>query len=70
MSSQDQEKHFTTIMDSLSVTEKGPPSQRQIQLFNYIATICSNGHIANALVRLGVLTLLSRQIKDTQQMEL
>lgn len=71
MSSQEQDKHFVTIVESVGLTEKGPPSQKQIQLLNYIATISSsNDQIANALVHHGILTILCRQIKDNQQIEI
>lgn len=70
MSPQDQESHLVAVMESVNITEKGPTSQKQIQLFNYIGSICSKSCIANALVRHGIVTLFSRQVKDTQQLEL
>ena len=71
MSSKDQEKHLSAVIEGVSQMEKGPPSQKQIQLLNYIATIGgSNGNIANIMMRLGLFNRLAKQVKDCQQVEL
>jgi hypothetical protein len=57
-------KHVRLVVDSLGSGEKGPPSQRRVQLLHYAASIASTPACATALVLSNVLAVCGRQIRD------
>jgi len=66
MSTVERDRQMKAVMDGLTVSEKGPPSPRQVQLLNYVSNISSHPDLANALVNQGLLTVLARQVRDAQ----
>lgn len=69
MSQTDLDKHIDALIESIGAPERGPISQRRAQLLNYVATIGSNGQLANSLVAAGMLNALAVQVKDTPLLE-
>lgn len=65
----DQTKHMKAILDNINSSEKGPPSQKRIQLLHYMATFCSNSAVATFLVKNEVLTMLAKQLKEVAHTE-
>lgn len=65
----DQARHLKTILDNISVTEKGPPSQKRIQIYHYMAALCANKTVATYLVNHNALGILSRQLKEVTHAE-
>ncbi|CAI9736110.1 serine/threonine-protein kinase ULK4-like isoform X4 [Octopus vulgaris] len=59
------QKHINQIIDIFQNVEKGPPTQKRHNFFNYLGTLVSNVTIANSLVNHGMLTHLARQAKDS-----
>jgi len=70
MSQKDQQKHISVVCENLRLPERGPPSQKHVQLFNYVGTIGAHGVLANMLAQGDVFCILAKQAKDTHQMEL
>ncbi|XP_074642606.1 serine/threonine-protein kinase ULK4-like [Tubulanus polymorphus] len=70
MTSKDQEKHLTNLMDLLGNQEKGPPSQKRLHLLNYVATIANNKVVAQILAKLNVFQVIAKQIRENQQPDL
>ncbi|KAK7111983.1 serine/threonine-protein kinase ULK4-like isoform X2 [Littorina saxatilis] len=62
-------KHMKAIVDSIGCGEKGPPSQRRIQLLNYAASVASNSACATALVHSNGLAVMGHQVRDCQHQE-
>lgn len=69
MSEKEWVKHVKSIVECLSVSEKGPPSQKRIHLLHYLTGIATNSAIATALVKQAVLTCLCKVVKDTSHIE-
>ena len=65
----DQSKHMKAILDNINSSEKGPPSQKRIQLLHYMASFCSDKAVAAYLVRSDVLSMLARQLKEVSHTE-
>ena len=57
-------KHMRAVVDNFSGGEKGPPSQRKIQLLHYAASIASNPACATALIHCNLLQVAAQQIKE------
>jgi len=70
MSQKDRQKHLSAVCESLRLPERGPPSPKHVQLFNYVGTIGVHGVLANILAQGDVFSILAKQAKDTHQMEL
>ena len=66
----DQEKHIIGVIECIATPEKGPPTQRRVHLLHYTATIATQAHLANLLVRDGLLNMLARQFKENNAMEM
>jgi len=58
-----------TIIESVSIAEKGPPSQKRIQIYHYMSTLCGNKGVSTYLVKSGVLSILAKQLKDMSHVE-
>ena len=65
----DQTKHMKAILDNINSSEKGPPSQKRIQLLHYMAAFCSNSAVATYLVKNEVLAMLAKQLKEVAHTE-
>ena len=63
-------KHIRAIVDSVGSGEKGPPTQRRIQLLHYAASVASSAACATALVHCNALMVMAHQIRDCQNQEL
>ena len=70
MLQKDQQKHLSAVCENLHVPERGPPSQKHVQLLNYVGTIGVHGVLANILAQGDIFSILAKQAKDTHQMEL
>ena len=68
-SQQDLDKHVAALIESIGTPERGPVSQKRVQLLNYVATIGGNSQLANALVAAGMLNTLALQFKDASLLE-
>ena len=51
-SEKDIQKQARVICDNITGPEKGPPSQKRIQLLHYIVAVSSCRELSNALVKL------------------
>lgn len=69
LSEKDMVKHLKIIVDNIGCPEKGPPSQKRVNLLNYVGSIAANSLIAGYLVRMGALGVLARQVKETQHLD-
>lgn len=69
MSSGDREKHCANIVESLASVERGPATQKHIQLLNYCSAICAVEQIADFMVNHNILSVLAHHIKESQQIE-
>lgn len=58
-----------TVLDTVSVSEKGPPSQKRIQLYHYMSGLCGNHAVSTYLIKNGALTVLSKQLKEVNHVE-
>ncbi|KAK6166744.1 hypothetical protein SNE40_023371 [Patella caerulea] len=65
----DYQKHVKTLIDLIGTGEKGPPSQKRIHLLHYAASIATNNKIAEEMVKLNGLAVLSKQLKETQHVD-
>ena len=65
----DQSKHMKAILDNINSSEKGPPSQKRIQLLHYMASFCSDKGVSGYLVKNEVLSMLARQLKEITHTE-
>ena len=63
-------ERLAAIVDNLSPTERGPPSQKYIHLLAYVGVIGTHTAITDGLVKHGAIAVLAQQAKDTQQVEL
>ena len=67
----DVEKHVQTVVDAVATSERGPASQRKLQLLHYTATVAgSSAAVANLLIRRGVLGALTRLTKESAAVEM
>ncbi|XP_076458728.1 serine/threonine-protein kinase ULK4-like isoform X2 [Babylonia areolata] len=57
-------KHMRAIVEGVGAGEKGPPSQKRIQLLHYAASIASTGACATALVVNNALVVMAHQLRD------
>jgi len=62
-------KHIRTIVDSVGAGEKGPPTQRRIQLLHYAASLASSSACATALIHSNALVVMAHQIRDCQHQD-
>ncbi|KAK7507746.1 hypothetical protein BaRGS_00000711, partial [Batillaria attramentaria] len=62
-------KHIRAIVDNVATVEKGPPSQKRIQLLHYAASIASSSACATALVHSNALVVMAHQIRDCSHVE-
>ncbi|VDI57338.1 serine/threonine-protein kinase ULK4 [Mytilus galloprovincialis] len=69
MSEKEWTKHVKSIVECLSIGEKGPPSQKRIHLLHYLTGISTNSMVATALVKQGILTSLCKVVKDTTHLD-
>ena len=69
MSQTELDRHIAAVIENIGTPERGPISQRRAQLLNYVATIGSNGQLANRLVAAGTLNALAAQVKDAPLLE-
>ena len=69
MSQTELDRHIAAVIENIGTPERGPISQRRAQLLNYVATIGSNGQLANRLVAAGTLNALAVQVKDAPLLE-
>ncbi|XP_053386677.1 serine/threonine-protein kinase ULK4-like isoform X1 [Mercenaria mercenaria] len=65
----DQTRHLKTILDTISVSEKGPPSQKRIQLYHYLVALCSNTGVSTYLMKNNAVNVLTRQLKEVTHAE-
>ncbi|ESO86237.1 hypothetical protein LOTGIDRAFT_220770 [Lottia gigantea] len=63
------QKHIKTVVDSISHVEKGPPSQKRIQLLHYTTTITTDSKISYHLIRNQAIYILAKQLKDIQHVD-
>ncbi|KAJ8308456.1 LOW QUALITY PROTEIN: hypothetical protein KUTeg_013330 [Tegillarca granosa] len=63
-------KHMKLIVDNLSSTEKGPPSQKRIHLFHYLVGVANSESLATALVKLNALNIMAKVVKETQHIDI
>ncbi|XP_071163636.1 serine/threonine-protein kinase ULK4-like isoform X2 [Mytilus edulis] len=69
MSEKEWTKHVKSIVECLSIGEKGPPSQKRIHLLHYLTGISTNSMVATALTKQGILTSLCKVVKDTTHLD-
>ena len=69
MSERDQTKHAKSIVDGLSIIEKGPPSQKRIHLLHYLTGLATNSKVAEVMLRQGVMAILAKVVKETQHID-
>ncbi|KAK3602625.1 hypothetical protein CHS0354_034209 [Potamilus streckersoni] len=69
LAEKEQIKHLKCILDTVSVVEKGPPSQKRINLLHYIVTISTSSLVSTHLVKNNVLIVLAKQLKDVTHVE-
>ena len=69
-SNTDVHKQCQAITDTLSLQEKGPPSQKRIHVINYMGTIARVPNVANHLVQCSCINVLAKQARDAQTIEL
>ena len=62
-------KHIRAIVDGIGSGEKGPPSQRRIQLLHYAASLASSSSCATALIHSNALVVMAHQIRDCQNQD-
>ena len=68
LSETEQQRHVSQLIEQLGVVEKGPPSQKRLQLLNYIGCIAgADTGLANHLVDASVLSLLAKQAREAGQ---
>lgn len=65
----DQTRHLKTILENISVSERGPPSQKRIQLYHYLVALCGNSAVSTFMVNNNALGILTKQIKDVSHVE-
>lgn len=69
MSEKELSKHIKAISDGLSISEKGPPSQKRIHLLHYLTGLSTNPQVATALTRNNLLSVLAKVVKETQHLD-
>ena len=69
LSEKDLNKHMKQILDNVSQTEKGPPSQKRFHLLHYVASIASSPFVASLLLQNNALCIMGRQLKETPHVE-
>ncbi|KAL8565090.1 hypothetical protein ACOMHN_005293 [Nucella lapillus] len=62
-------KHMRAVVEGVGVGEKGPPSQRRVQLLHYAASVASTSACATALVVNNALGIFAHQLKDCPHQE-
>ncbi|GFR84606.1 serine/threonine-protein kinase ULK4 [Elysia marginata] len=69
-SEKDIQKQARLICENITVAEKGPPSQKRIQLLNYIVSVSSCKQISTALTQLGLLGTMTKQIRESSHLDM
>ncbi|BFZ15632.1 hypothetical protein BsWGS_18671 [Bradybaena similaris] len=64
------QKHAKAITDSIAQIEKGPPSQKRLQLLNYIVCVASCKQLSTALTQYGLIGTMVKQIKDSTHLDI
>ncbi|KAK3093040.1 hypothetical protein FSP39_010415 [Pinctada imbricata] len=62
-------RHAKSIIDCLSVAEKGPPSQKRIHLLHYMTGLATASKVSDVLLKQGVVTVLTKVVKETQHLD-
>ncbi|XP_052237565.1 serine/threonine-protein kinase ULK4-like isoform X3 [Dreissena polymorpha] len=65
----DQTRHLKTLLDTVSTSEKGPPSQKRIQVYHYMTVLCQNRAASTYLMNNGALVMLTKQLKEVTHAE-
>ncbi|GFO05468.1 serine/threonine-protein kinase ulk4 [Plakobranchus ocellatus] len=66
----DVQKQAKAMCDNVTVAEKGPPSQKRIQLLNYIVAVSSCRRLSTALTQLGLLGTLTKLIRESSHLDI
>ena len=70
LSVKDQERHCASLVDSLSSPDRGPLSNKYVQLLHYGGTIGGVSKFADILVQHNILLVLAHNAKEAQQIEM
>ena len=58
------------ITDTLAQVEKGPPSQKRIQLLHYITCVASCRPLASALTQNGILGTMTKLVRESSHLDI
>ncbi|XP_052814405.1 serine/threonine-protein kinase ULK4-like isoform X2 [Mya arenaria] len=65
----DQTRHLKALLDNISTSEKGPPSQKRIQVYHYMAALCNCKEAATYLANNNAFSVLTKQLKEVTHAE-
>ncbi|XP_059156600.1 serine/threonine-protein kinase ULK4-like [Physella acuta] len=70
LSEKEIEKQAKAVIENITQTEKGPPSQKRIHLLHYLICVASCRQLSTAMVQHGLLGAIAKQMKESSHVDI